>query len=613
MKIINALIKIKSKLLDKYDFHKITVISILSIMLILGLVNINNRYMFVDESVEAMLGQNITKYKIPKAWDGENLVMVYVNGNEFNDDLVFIRKNWLTSYLTAMVQYLSKPLNLDKQTVVGIMRSVFVIIGFIGAIAYYYLVRKITKNRNITVLSLLFFCSSVPLLLYIRSIYYLAPVLTCSISVLLFYLEYIDHRKTKDLMLFVLSAVLLFHSFYPYFFIMMFVLGILFLLYDRKKIYISRWIIPGIIITVMTLPWYIYVRSFLSKIEKSPINGFDRFVNYLLGYIWQIHAYFFPFITLTLLALLILVTERSGKKNIASIKNKERTRTAFIILLPIGVTLFAISITNSFLDTRRLITAIPFLYIAMAYLVNYICEKIKHLGYFVIIILLLTNILHIMPYRTIKILNINTENIEAVVKPPVPFFDVDYIWRNKKMNLDEYINQSCSFVSYLISYLEEISNDYDDADEGMILFLKKYAQKGQKVYLIGSQYETIAFYTGLQVVNRLDPALDSLPSAFHSYPNALKYESLTRWPILECDWIIERGLDGPIQNEIWHNERIFEKIYIDYPDSQPWNEVWAHSFFKDKKYPGFIIYRNKITTKPVMLNNNIFKKEDSFE
>lgn len=615
MKIKEALGKCKCILYAKYDGYKIAIISIILIMFVLSFANLSNRYMFVDESVEAMLGQNIIKYGIPRAWDGNNLIMVGVNGNEFNDNFIFVRKNWLTSYLIAIVQYLSKPLRLSEQSMVGWMRSVFVLLGLAGAISYYFLAKRITKNRFVTMLSLLFFCSSVPILLYIRSIYYLAPILTCSITTLLFYLKYIDHKKSRDLMLFILSSVLLFHSFYPYFFIMMIVIGIVYLLYDRKKVHITKIIIPGMVITMMTLPWYLYARSFLSKVEKSPINPMDIFMNSLLGYLWQIQAYFFPFLTLAFLILLIMITDKDRNKSMIRVilQKKKNIRTILLILLPIGVTLFAMSITNSFLDTRRLITAIPFLYIALAYFIHYIYLKIKHLGYLVILLCLFTNVLHILPYYTFKIININTKSIEAVVKPPMPFFNVDDVWQNKIMNLDEYMNQSCRYDSYLLHYIEEISNDYDDADEGMVLFLQKYAQKGQKVHLIGYQFETIAYYTGLKVVNRLDPKNDALPSTFHSYPNASNYDHMTKCPILECDWIVERRLDSTIQNAIWHNDQLFEKIYINYPDSQPWNELWAHSFITDKKYAGITIYRNKLTTKPILLDNNTFEKEDSFE
>lgn len=592
------------------DRYRATILLIFIIMLLLSLFNIDNRYMFVDEAAEAMLGENFLRFKLPKAWDGNNLIMAGVNGNEFNDSLIFVRKNWLTSAVTAAVQGLTGPLKLNRQSQVGAMRTAFVLFGFLGAVLYYFLVKKISKDRGITLLALLLFAFSVPLYLYIRSIYYLAPTLAFSLAVLLFYLEYIDHKRRRDLRLFVLSSVLLFHCFYPYFIIMMTTIGVTYLIYDRRKLRPKAMIFPGIIITALTLPWYVYARSFLSKVEKSPIVSFEVFLKYLLGYLWQIHAYFFPFIPLLLLALLVRFTNPHRSKSKDKVSVREKSRSCLLLTLPIGLTLFMMSITNTFLDTRRLITAIPFLYILLAYLSHYIYRSMKHLAYAVILLCLFTNVFHILPYYSFKLLKINPGSIEAVVKPPVPYFDVDEGWNSKIMDLEEYLSQACRFESYFMNYLEEIANDYDDADEGMILFLQKYSRKGQKVHMIGYQFETIAYYTGLRVVNRLDPKGDPLPSAFHSYPNAVNYEHLTKCPISECDWIIERRLGNTLQNVPWHNEQLFERIEIDFPDSAPWNELWAHSFVTDRSYPGISIYRNRQTTEPLYLGSNILKKDD---
>lgn len=64
MSIINRIIK--SKYLHYF---------VIFIMAILLLYNISNRYMFADESVEALIGKNILQFGFPKAWDGTNLSM----------------------------------------------------------------------------------------------------------------------------------------------------------------------------------------------------------------------------------------------------------------------------------------------------------------------------------------------------------------------------------------------------------------------------------------------------------------------------------------------------------------------------------------------------------
>ena len=131
----------------------------------------------------------------------------------------------------------------------------------------------------------------------------------------------------------------------------------------------------------------------------------------------------------------------------------------------------------------------------------------------------------------------------------------------------------------------------------------------------GYQYETVAYYTDCIVVNRLDAKKDPLPSVFEHYPNAERYEYLTDFSAMECAWIIERRLDSGqnnsnvIQDAIWHDESLFERYYIDYPDAQPWNEIWDHSFVTDDSYTGVYIYRNKLLTDDIDLPSNIFSRE----
>ena len=91
----------KKTMIEK--IHKIDVLCIIVIiiMAILSLASLSNRYMFIDESIEALIGKNIIKFGYPKVWDGTNLALAGVNGNEFNEDLVPVRNSWLPYYLAA--------------------------------------------------------------------------------------------------------------------------------------------------------------------------------------------------------------------------------------------------------------------------------------------------------------------------------------------------------------------------------------------------------------------------------------------------------------------------------------------------------------------------------
>lgn len=372
------------------------------------------------------------------------------------------------------------------------------------------------------------------------------------------------------------------------------------------------------VIMMLTFPWYMYARLFLSKVERTPIVSFSIFVDSLLGYVWQIHTYFLPFVPILIICIYFFVRNKKSsfsminkEKLIEFIVNRRNYRFRALIMIQIVLNIVMISLTTNFLDTRRLIGAIPFFYYILAVLLNYIIKKQNIIGTSALILCVFTNILHISPYLLINTLKIKPDLIECIIKPPLPYFNVDENWINKKADLESYLSDICKIESYFQYYVEELLNDYNDADKGIIKFLNLYSEPNQKVLIVGYQYETVAYYTNCQVVNRLDSQKDPLPSVFKAYPNAIKYEFLTYTPIEQCDWVIERRLDSgkKISHAIWHNESLFEKYYIDYPDAKPWNEIWDHSFLTDDSFEGVYIFRNKLTTKSIDLPSNKFIRD----
>jgi hypothetical protein len=580
----------------------------------LVLSNLNNRTMYADESVTAMLGKNILLSGYPKAWDGNNLVMASVNGNEFNDSLVYIRDNWLSYYMAALGQLIGNILGLDPFGSVLCMRILFALISILGIIGFYFLVKDITRNKTVTFIALLLYSTSIPAILHFRSIYYVALIPTFFIATLLFYRKTIEKKRWIYCSLFILSATLLFHSLFLHFFIAMFSITVIYFVFDIKKENIKYFLVSMASIGLFTLPWWIYQRSYLSKVETSLLSNNELFWDTILGYIWQVQAYYFPFLTLGVIGVLFILinkiqnnrssisTEMNTSKAFTLIKIKKhfnnksnRYRIILTIAGPIFFNIILVSTFSSFLETRWLLACVPFLFISAAYLLTYIKEQVQFVGISVLLLIILTNGLHVAPYLLLKQLTGSSNAAEVIVKPPVPFYSVNESgWFNKKADLAEYLEKMCFIQSYPISLFEEISNEFYDADKGMVLFFNKYANKDQKVYMVGYQFETICYYNNLKVVNRLDPVADPLPNLYHSYPNATTYYHLTYYPVIQCDWIIERV--AGVTNAEWHNDELFERIYIDFPESDPWNEIWAHTFYTDRSYSGFYIYRNRKTT-----------------
>jgi hypothetical protein len=283
------------------------------------------------------------------------------------------------------------------------------------------------------------------------------------------------------------------------------------------------------------------------------------------------------------------------------------SRIKYMVLVQILLNLTVISLLGSFLNTRWLIPSIPFLYLLTGFILDYIFKKDYIIASIILPVLLFTNLFHDAPYFAIKLSHADIKYFESFVKPPIPFFSVDEGWNTEITDLEGYLSVFCTPKSYFLNFLKEISNDYDDAEEGMVLFLKKYGKQDDTVYIDGFQYETVIYYTGMKVVNRLDPEQQWFPSTFKSYPNAQKYQFLTQYPLNQCDWIVERKKYNNGGNETkrpWHDTSIFERIYINYPETFPWPEIWYHTFYTDETQPGFYIYRNRLTTPELRIDPN---------
>lgn len=590
----------------------------LIIMSILAFTRLGDRFLWIDEGVTASLGKNILTYGYPRVWDGVNLITT-TNGNDFNEKLVFVKENWLPFYVAAFGQLFGSS-NFH-------LRVWFVILGILGAFNFYRLSCHLLSNKNAAIISLWLYVLSVPILLYIRQVRYYSIGLLFVILTCRYYVEYVQCRKKVMLIKLSMATILLFHSHYMFFSVTMAVLGSTYIIFDRKLVKLKNISLYLMITSLFILPWLIYVRGHSQQIGdrlSGSFYGIHYFKLQLLGYLWQIQTYFLPFITLVSISFFLwLLNKLLGKRlkvrhvqgidgiPLAKIyaQNSEENlsrlqsfRQIWILISFIIVNVAAASLFTVQYCTRFLLPCLPACYMISAYFVSVIRSKNKAVGTVTLILLIFTNVLNIAPYIGIKYSKINPSKIESVVKSPLPYFQVSWNWPFE-YNLETYLKEICYIRSYLFDYIYEIRNDYDDANEGMIRFLWKYARSDDKVLVYGPHEDVVVYYTGLQVINRLIPGLKAWPGLFDSYPNSEKFFHLTSYPEKSADWIIARPIYysseenntlGPIIDEA-----IFEKIEIAYPDAPYTPEIWYHSFWTDRKYPNFYIYRNRKTTLPI--------------
>lgn len=598
--------------------------ALLALMAALALANLGNRFMWIDESITAMLGKNVLRFGYPRAWDGVNLVTA-TNGNDFNAGLTFIKDNWLPHYLAALGLLTgSSSFNL---------RLPFAIIGIGGAAALYLLALRRTRSVRTALLALGLYALSVPVLLYLRQVRYYAPGLAFVILTHLLYVE-CARRPSRGLWAaFAVSAILLFHSMYMFFFITIANVGLAYILFDRGRRTWPHFACAMAGIAAGTLPWFVYAQAFTGSVETTAFLGLGWFWAQAQGYLWQVQAYFFPFITLGVIwAFVALCVRPQGRgaprhargpdgmplwsasrdpAQVAAARQEEAAararrveawRDLWLDLAQIGLTVVVISLFSNYFCTRYLLPCLPACYLLTARAVAAIGRRDRLFAAAVTALLVFTNGLGVAPYLAVKYSGLDPARVEGAVKPPLPFFKTGWNWPFA-YTLADYLDGQCRLRSYAMDYLGEVAHDYDDANEGMVRFLWNYAQPGDTVFVYGPDYETVAYYTGLPVVNRLDPAWRPWPLVYDEFPNAARFAGLTARPIGLVDWVVARPIyyseEERLAGVAWENEALFERIHVDYPDAPPTPEIWYHSFTTDRGYPGFYVFRNRLTTAPL--------------
>lgn len=198
--------------------------------------------LWADEGDTAVFAANITKYGVPKAWDGVTFIDSD-KGARLNHDLILVTSPWLQYYATA-----ASFLVFGKNTFSA--RLPFAIAGWLTVLLAYRLVLKTTANRWAPFCAAVILIGSVQFLLYCRQCRYYA--LSMLLTVLLISI-FLKMKSARHCVLFALTAIFLFHA-HPISAAPLLALGILTIVY--RPFYVQRrwfWIAAPAIV-VLTAP-----------------------------------------------------------------------------------------------------------------------------------------------------------------------------------------------------------------------------------------------------------------------------------------------------------------------------------------------------------------------
>ena len=208
------------------------------------LTHLGAEYLWSDEADTAVLGANITKFGVPKAWDGVTFTDSDL-GARVNNHLVMVSHPWVQFYTTA-----ASFIVFGKTAFAA--RLPFAIAGWLTLIAGYLIVLKITGERSAALATAASLAFSPQFLLYSRQCrnYSLNMLLTCGLL-----WSFLRMRTAGHAAVFATIAILLFHA-HPIGIAPLGALALLTLIY-RPFAAQRRWFwiaLPAV--CLFTLPWF---------------------------------------------------------------------------------------------------------------------------------------------------------------------------------------------------------------------------------------------------------------------------------------------------------------------------------------------------------------------
>ena len=431
-------------------------------MIFLGL---SDSVLQVDEGADTFITTTILKFGFPMHSDGTNSSMLFA---DIYDGL-FVYRPWVAYYTQAL------SLSFLGQTTFA-ARLPFALIGVLSIIFFYRFSLKFTGHQNIAFLAAFLLASSIPSLIYFRTARYVGIPILLTVLLLNFY---IDIYKDKKWNLFPLTivSIIFFHTMYVEFVGMITGVLIHFFIHLKETLPENRkraaW--AATITGVFCIPWLIFISPVFSHVSKYWASNsmlIDHswlgFPKRLIGFLFQLNNYIFPFI---LLPLLLLKRLRLPNKQIS-------------LLLLCSLTMLITALPHVMPLQQYLVSSFPLLFLLLAILLTSIFPN-PLLSSLLATLLVTSNLIHVAPLLPLK----------ALVKDHPEWFEKSPYLNNVYASLIREVK----IKSIYFDYLYEISHDYRGPLDAVVEFFKTHGKPGDSYY-IDSEFESLAFYTGMKMI-----------------------------------------------------------------------------------------------------------------
>lgn len=305
--------------------------------------NIQYPLLWNDEAATAMFTKRVLQFGYPKVHDGINIL---TDSQPHNPSFIFdpktdasLENDWLQYYFSSFFLLIAQNFD-DIYTQTAILRMPFAIVGMFGLAIIVFSILPSFKQKKHKLIFLTLFAFfetlSVPLVLHIREMRYysLMIFLTSWFFLALFKFHVFHTLKSKTYYISIITALLLILiTFHPAFFSFLFFLIIIVccrLLSKNNLInttgeriqvtsYSFRLLIPVIISLVLSIPYFIFFKTFYIAMEKSKYFHFNIFMH--LHNLSQMASFFWEN-ELLLAAIIFKILIFSLISNIRNINDK---------------------------------------------------------------------------------------------------------------------------------------------------------------------------------------------------------------------------------------------------------------------------------------------------
>ncbi|MGQ9492155.1 MAG: ArnT family glycosyltransferase [Anaerolineae bacterium] len=505
-------------------------------------------YLWQDEAETAIVARHLLSYGLPLASDGKDWVQQadepFV---EFRDNYVWIFHSWLQYAATALSFALLGPTTFAA-------RLPFVLVGLATYVFFYSFVVRWLKDRRTAQIAtvLLLFC--VPFILHLRQCRYYALVAFATLVILDAYLH-MRAEKRWAVPYFILAAVLLYHSHYGAFFPTVAALSIHLFLSRAKRQVLYRFLFALGLIMVLVLPWAYFMRVW----NRGQLFLWDRFLAQLGQYLLFITVWVFPLI---LVPVLFFAWTRRARNTGFTLNPTQATFSEVAgSVIFFNVLFLSIFAAYEWVYFRYVLHLVPLLLVLLAILVVLTMERWLVLSTVMLVMLLVSNALHILPYKLPGVKQINWQSLWP---GSGAFAALQRVWVVAN-----------HFRSDVLMYAQQLTHTYEGPIEGLVHYLSEHALPGETV-VVNDEELPLMFYTELRVLG------------------GLGHHAL--FAGIQPDWVIDRkhGHYRDLLARIVASGS-YERIEILYPDIRWENrpQPGAHHYLTPRDEDNVVLYRRR--------------------